>query len=64
MSDTRKSQTSEEQVRRGFFFSLYSAVCLRKETPQVSVLPEAGIPGETPHMKGVGMLVGTFELNP
>ena len=21
-------------------------------------------PGETPHMKGVGMLVGNFELNP
>ena len=47
MSDTIKSQTSEEPStpRFFFFFSLYSAVCLRKETLQVSVLPEGGIPG-------------------
>ena len=47
MSDTIKSQTSEEPStpRIVFFFSLYSAVCLRKETLQVSVLPEGSIPG-------------------
>ena len=27
-------------------------------------IPEAAIPGGTPLMKGVGMLVGNFELNP
>ena len=38
-------------------------VCLRvlKESKKVGVQPGGG---GTPHMKGVGMLVGNFELNP
>ena len=32
---------------------------------QVKLLPPGGgTGGGTPHMKGVGMLVGNFELNP
>ena len=32
--------------------------------PWINDLYKSIMPGGTPHMKGVGMLVGSFELNP
>ena len=47
-----------------FFFTI-EYIGLNDIRVQVGIVqPKGGGGGETPHMKGVGMLVGNFELNP
>ena len=38
--------------------------CKERIYARQNVMQSPGVGGRTPHMKGVGMLVGNFELNP
>ena len=67
MSDTIKSQTSEEpSTPRVFFFHSTQLFVNERKHSRYQSCRKGVFPGGggAPHMKGGGMLVGTFEVNP